>query len=206
MFGRRYLAIDAVERADDIVAELQGAADALGQSGQSEAAVIAVLDGAPENCRESSRWERENAAAFEEKDARFYECCCNILSLSGGSVLVRPDSPKLSYPPGQRLYQDGCAAVFAQAYEAIAAALRLHRTLADLNERMGLACMERYSTRIAIARRWPRLIPLVRHVWRGETVVHPDLYRAFDASCQEILSAVGVKPARVGVGSLGRAT
>jgi hypothetical protein len=195
--GRSYLSINAEVDAEGLERDLQ-----LYSTGEKPAAVLlAVLDGSPEYGRECFRLHAANCVkpdqVLEIKDGRFFRSCKRVLTLHGGRLVQgRPARQATRASASERLYQDGCAAAYASAEDAIAAALRLREEMGAHNEDATLAWRERMHVRAAIARSWRGAIGCLLCAWRGDIVVAPESWPSCGQGkplVQQLLLAAGVR-------------
>ena len=162
-----------------------------------DAAVIAVLDGAPEysQCLGQACHYNGHAgavSAIQAKDACFHRLCADALKLYGGVVLDEPAG---------RTYQDGCAAVFPGkdgqgVVSAIAAACHLHALLVDYNEHRNPPWTERWHARVAVGGGFADVLPILPHARRGQTMIAWSVWNALDVALRMVLFASGAMARR----------
>jgi hypothetical protein len=169
------------------------------------ALLVAVLDGAPESSRARYRPCIGSSAeparqAIEGRDQAFYRTCYATFSQFGG-VLVDQEPCSLStmHSLKPRAFQDGCAVVFETKHpvqDAIAAATRLRRVLAEANAQQNLSWADQFHARLSIGSGWREVVEGLPDARRDMIVVASASLSHLDPVYRRLLFAGGVEPAQ----------
>ncbi|TSC72856.1 MAG: hypothetical protein G01um101438_255 [Parcubacteria group bacterium Gr01-1014_38] len=163
------------------------------------AAIVVAEDGAPERCEHLLANPCENVLlAIEQKDKTFYHFCYYALRRHDGVVLDTRDTlPAFEMESEQyRVWQDACVALFTgdkALHTALAAALRLHRSLQRHNEENIHDWTERLHARVSISTTLTTALKDLPFAWRAETVVDADTLHTVPREHLELLLAAGLR-------------
>ena len=196
---RPYISIESANFEKQLIAELT----ALTPYCRFVAYVLVVLDGSPEHSRRMRNKSEEDGVipqqAVEAKDTPFFLASNDTMCLFGGLILGHDDDLEELETPQERLYQDGCAAVFQDEKSAFAAIVSLHRELAIRNQVRQLRWEEQLHARVSVGKCWEAAVRGLPQANRDETIIDPEISHQTKAETWRFLVALGM---RDGPGSL----
>ncbi len=206
---RPYLSLEVEENPDELARTLQHSYPLDGKPKEA-VGLLALLDGSPEFSLSRFReWAKDRRGpppeeCVENKDTAFYRLCRQTLAFHKAVFNdQRPGEVDPQRLEDRRRYQDACVVAFPGAngaWKAFAAALHLHRVLATDNESGSRPWPDRLHARFAIGTCWTAAVRSAALAWRGEILVEPSLFGAFDRPQMELLLAAG---ARIGPATQG---
>lgn len=168
------------------------------------AVLVAALDGAPEHRHDCFRKSRNNGRHPEvpvrKKDDEFYVQCYHALALfdvvpidqTGGDAPV----PGVRAREACRDFEDayvGVCVASGTRMAPVAAALHLHRALAQYNDEQSAHWTKRLNARVSIATTWEAAVAALPRTWRGQTRVDPAIWAECTDEEKELMLAADVR-------------
>jgi hypothetical protein len=202
---RRYIALEVGWDHHGLENELHRREAGIVIAGEDRVRMLVVLDGAPEFSRHVFYRHAGNGVSPKEiisaKDDHFYAICYDVLPICYGYLVDEPNIGSDCVVQGhtiasKRLFQDGCAVVFAgeRPFEtAVCRSYRLFRELARYNEDNDLPWPSRLHARIAIGANWKDATTRLLSAQRTEIAVGRGLFDKLPHAQQRLLLANGLR-------------